>query len=69
MTPRRDLLVEIGTEELPPKALKRLRDAFAAGVVSPRIVLTMLSTAASKEELMFFFRLATLSSWSLTFFW
>ncbi len=28
MTATRDLLVEIGTEELPPKALLRLRDAF-----------------------------------------
>lgn len=29
-----DLLIEIGTEELPPKALKSLSDAFTAGVVS-----------------------------------
>ncbi len=28
----RDLLVEIGTEELPPKALKKLSAAFAAGI-------------------------------------
>jgi len=28
----RDLLIEIGTEELPPKALNKLRDAFAHGV-------------------------------------
>lgn len=28
----RDLLVEIGTEELPPKALNKLSDAFAAGI-------------------------------------
>jgi len=28
----RDLLVEIGTEELPPKALNKLCDAFAAGI-------------------------------------
>ncbi len=28
----RDFLVELGTEELPPKALKSLRDAFAAGI-------------------------------------
>ena len=28
MTTAMDLLVEIGTEELPPKALLRLRDAF-----------------------------------------
>lgn len=27
-----DFLVEIGTEELPPKALRQLRDAFVAGV-------------------------------------
>ena len=30
----KDLLIEIGTEELPPKALKKLSDAFTAGVVS-----------------------------------
>ncbi|MEA3242269.1 MAG: glycine--tRNA ligase subunit beta [Pseudomonadota bacterium] len=29
MTEKRDLLVEIGTEELPPKALRRLSNAFA----------------------------------------
>ena len=29
MTEKRDLLIEIGTEELPPKALRRLSDAFA----------------------------------------
>jgi glycyl-tRNA synthetase beta chain len=29
---REDLLIELGTEELPPKALRALRDAFAAGV-------------------------------------
>ncbi len=28
----RDLLVEIGTEELPPKALRRLSEAFAGGI-------------------------------------
>lgn len=28
-----DLLIELGTEELPPKALKRLSDAFASGIV------------------------------------
>jgi glycyl-tRNA synthetase beta chain len=32
MTQTHDLLIEIGTEELPPKALKGLRDAFAEGV-------------------------------------
>lgn len=30
----RDLLVEIGTEELPPKALNKLSDAFADGIVN-----------------------------------
>jgi glycyl-tRNA synthetase beta chain len=29
-----DFLVEVGTEELPPKALRDLRDAFLAGVVA-----------------------------------
>lgn len=28
----RDLLIEIGTEELPPKALNKLSDAFASGI-------------------------------------
>jgi glycyl-tRNA synthetase beta chain len=32
--PSRDLLVEIGTEELPPKALRGLADAFHAGVAA-----------------------------------
>jgi glycyl-tRNA synthetase beta chain len=32
MTDTRDLLIEIGTEELPPKALKRLSQAFGAGI-------------------------------------
>ena len=31
---KRDFLVEIGTEELPPKALRLLEQAFAAGLVS-----------------------------------
>jgi len=30
----RDLLIEIGTEELPPKALSRLSEAFSAGICS-----------------------------------
>ena len=32
MSETRDLLIEIGTEELPPKALRRLSNAFAEGV-------------------------------------
>ena len=32
MSDKQDLLVELGTEELPPKALKRLSDAFASGI-------------------------------------
>jgi glycyl-tRNA synthetase beta chain len=32
MNEKRDLLVEIGTEELPPKALRRLSNAFAEGM-------------------------------------
>ena len=31
---RQDLLIEIGTEELPPKALKQLSDEFLSGVVA-----------------------------------
>lgn len=34
MSVTKDLLIEIGTEELPPKALKTLSDAFTAGVVA-----------------------------------
>jgi len=34
MTEKRDLLVEIGTEELPPKSLLQLARAFAGGVVA-----------------------------------
>ncbi|MEH6455357.1 MAG: glycine--tRNA ligase subunit beta [Cocleimonas sp.] len=34
MSMTKDLLIEIGTEELPPKALKKLSDAFTAGVVA-----------------------------------
>ncbi len=34
MADKRDLLVEIGTEELPPKALRRLSDAFAESMVT-----------------------------------
>jgi len=32
-TESNDLLIELGTEELPPKALKKLSDAFTAGIV------------------------------------
>ncbi|MCK4676102.1 MAG: glycine--tRNA ligase subunit beta, partial [Gammaproteobacteria bacterium] len=32
-TDSQDLLIELGTEELPPKALKKLSDAFTAGIV------------------------------------
>lgn len=34
MSTTRDFLVEIGTEELPPKALKRLSEAFTAGITT-----------------------------------
>ncbi|MBV8144381.1 MAG: glycine--tRNA ligase subunit beta, partial [Gammaproteobacteria bacterium] len=34
MTTARDFLVEIGTEELPPKALRALSDAFVANVAA-----------------------------------
>jgi glycyl-tRNA synthetase beta chain len=33
MTDQRDLLIEIGTEELPPKALKKLSEAFTSGIL------------------------------------
>ena len=34
MSTKNDLLIEIGTEELPPKALKKLSDAFTSGIVA-----------------------------------
>ncbi len=34
MSDRKDFLVEIGTEELPPKALKKLSEAFTEGVLA-----------------------------------
>ena len=34
MSDTSDILIEIGTEELPPKALRLLSDAFTAGIVS-----------------------------------
>ncbi len=33
MTSKNDLLIEIGTEELPPKALKKLSGAFTQGII------------------------------------
>ena len=39
-----DFLVELGTEELPPKALNTLADAFLAGIVKG------LQTAGLKFE-------------------
>ncbi len=33
MNTKNDLLIEIGTEELPPKALKKLSDAFTRGII------------------------------------
>ena len=34
-------LVEIGTEELPPKALRSLAESFAANVTAERITLAL----------------------------
>jgi len=34
MSDSKDLLIEIGTEELPPKALKTLSDAFTSGIIA-----------------------------------
>jgi len=34
-TMNKDFLVELGTEELPPKALKALSESFRDGIVSP----------------------------------
>ena len=35
MSTNHDLLIEIGTEELPPLALRRLAEAFRSGVDRP----------------------------------
>ncbi len=34
MTDKKDFLIEIGTEELPPKALSKLSDAFTDGIIT-----------------------------------
>ncbi len=34
MSNKKDLLIELGTEELPPKALKKLSSAFTSGIVA-----------------------------------
>ena len=50
-----DLLVEIGTEELPPKALRSLMDAFAenlgAGIDEARLERGELAAFASPRRL------------------
>ena len=33
MSEHKDLLIELGTEELPPKALKSLSQAFTEGII------------------------------------
>ncbi|MCC7410491.1 MAG: glycine--tRNA ligase subunit beta [Gammaproteobacteria bacterium] len=58
MSTRADALVEIGTEELPPKALAGLAEAFAAGVRSglaqTRLECGALSTYATPRRLTLF---------------
>ena len=47
MSKAQDFLVEIGTEELPPKALRPLDKAFAAGVAARLQTLELASEALS----------------------
>lgn len=47
MDTKRNLLLEIGTEELPPKSLKKLAHAFADNVVNALVELSVLDSAAS----------------------
>ena len=55
MTDARDLLIEIGTEELPPKALRALMDAFgeslSAGIDEARLDRGKLTAYASPRRL------------------
>ena len=55
MTAAKDFLVEIGTEELPPKALRSLKDAFgerlAAGIDDARLEHGAVQTFASPRRL------------------
>ena len=48
MSETKNLIIEIGTEELPPKALKKLSDAFSDGILD-RIKQAGLSFADSKS--------------------
>ena len=49
----RDFLVELGTEELPPKALRTLERAFADGVVARLKELALRHGAVSSFAYMF----------------
>ncbi|MBI3188010.1 MAG: glycine--tRNA ligase subunit beta, partial [Gammaproteobacteria bacterium] len=46
----RDLLIEIGTEELPPKALKRLSDEFLTGVMAGLKEAGVISASAGEDD-------------------
>lgn len=48
----RDLLIEIGTEELPPKALKRLSDEFLTGVLAGLKEAGVLGANTGEDEAM-----------------
>lgn len=55
-----DLLIELGTEELPPKALKKLADAFSSGVVKglrdAKLTMGDVQTFATPRRLAIFIR-------------
>jgi glycyl-tRNA synthetase beta chain len=47
---RRNLLLELGTEELPPKALKKLSEAFGESVFTGLVDAGMVESAADNES-------------------
>jgi len=47
------LLIEIGTEELPPKALKKLSDAFSAELIAGLLDAQLISTADASKAIPF----------------
>ena len=49
VSPKELLLVELFTEELPPKALKKLGDAFASGIHSGLISRGLVAPDAKVE--------------------
>lgn len=50
MNKTRDLLIEIGTEELPPKALKKLSNAFSRGVFDGLVKAALVAAEGAFES-------------------